>query len=375
MRVALTDIACRRAKPRAARYDVWDAIVPGLTLRVTPAGAKSWTVVSRYRRKPLRVTLGPYPALPLAGAREKARETLEALQMGRDPRYARTATNVATAFKEFAEGGKWTPEHRINLLSALRVYVEPAFGRMLVTEVRRRDVAELLERIAKKHPARANSVHGYLRAFFRSLLERDLIEESPVASVRRPAEHRSRDRVYSDAELRAIWSATDRALGWPYGPLVRFLLVTAQRRGQAMKMRWTDVDEARGIWTSATKEGRLHPLPLSELAAEILVACPRYDDGPYVFALMGARPATNIGIATDKVRAFPGAPSDFRLHDLRRTAATRMAELGVAPWVVDAILDHAAGGVTGVYQRYGYVEEMRHALSLWSDRLRVILAG
>lgn len=376
-RETLTDRRVKALRPAAkgTRYDVWDAIVPGLSLRVTENGRKSWTVVGRLNRKPIRVTIGPYPALGVADARTRAREKILLLVDGKNPRRSpRTTPTVKKALDDYLATRKWTDRYRASVDSALEKYIRPALDQLYIVDVERRDVRELVAAVDKEYPARAHSVLSYVSGFFTWAVDKELVAASPCAGMRAPSDLRSRDRVYSDPELRAIWAACEtQPLRVPYGPFVKFLLVTAQRRSQGVYMKWTEVDDARGLWTSATKQKRLHPVPLSEIAREVLAGVPKR--GEFVFSYVGKKPLNNLSYVARKVREAAGTPRDFRLHDLRRTAATRMAELGVSPWIVDAVLDHEAGGVTGVYQRYGYVEEMRHALSLWSNRLREILAG
>ncbi|MDX6479705.1 MAG: hypothetical protein QOG85_215 [Gaiellaceae bacterium] len=374
-RETLTDVKVRRLGPAAAgkRYDVWDALVPGLSLRVTDHGQKSWTVVGRLHGKPLRATLGPFPALGVAAARAKARSAIETLASGRHPKRLRAdMPTVGDAIDAWMKTTTWVKSSRQNVESAVRKYIKPALGEMLVSDVTRRDLIDLLDRVSASFPQRANAVLAYLSGFFRYALERELVDANPCSAIRAPGAKVARDRVYTDPELRAIWKAAV-AIDWPYGQLARLLLVTAQRRGQARYMLWAEIDAERALWTSPTKEKRLHPVPLSDLAREILAEAK--DLGPLVFTTDGKHALNNFWFVLKEIRKAEGVPADFRLHDLRRTAATRMAELGVEPHIIDAVLDHVAGGVSGIYNRYRYVEEMRQALALWANRLREILAA
>lgn len=368
-RETLTDVKVRalRAAEPGKRYDVWDALVPGLSLRVTDRGRKSWTVVSRLRGKPVRVTLGAYPALGLQTARNRARPTLEAISAGQDPRDRGLSFGAALDLYLAERKTGWGERHDRNVRCALDLHVRPKLGKRWLADVTRGDVATVLARIGQ--PVNANRVREYVSGFYSWAAERELVEANIVAPISRRTE-KSRDRVYTDPEIRAVWNGCD-SLGWPYGPLVRFLLVTAQRRGQARDMRWDAIDSERKVWNSPTKAKRLHPVPLSDLALELLEDAPKR--GPVVFSVLGEHGITNWSYPTTKLKLVERVPPDFRLHDLRRTAATRMAELGVVPRVIDAVLDHVQGGVSGVYQRYGYLEEMRAALALWARRLREIL--
>jgi integrase len=360
-RETLSDLKVRSAKPpETGRRDLWDALVPGLSLRVTSNGHKSWSVVSRLRGRVVRHTLGSFPALPLAQAREQAREALVAFQAGRDPR---TSAGLSTEklWDLYFQGVRASPSHLSGMAGAWRMYLKPRFGSLPLSEIKRGEAAELLAEIARTKPAQATHVRSYLAAFLNWAVDRGLLEVSPIAGMKPLARRKSRDRVYTDPEIKAIWQAPVKK----YGKLVKLIFATAQRRSQVSRMDWNQVDLSRGVWTAPTKAGRLHPLPLSPLALELLG-----EQG--TGRVFPTRP--NWARLADEIRLGPGVPPDFRFHDLRRTAATRMAELGVKREVVDAVLDHAAGGVTGIYQRYGYLEEMRSALALWGQRLAMIVA-
>lgn len=364
MKQTLTDQAIKRLRPPAkGRADHWDALVPGLSLRVTAGGAKSWTVVGRLHGRVVRVTLGGYPALPLVQARGEARDALAALQGGKHPKAGGSLSCEAAWNLYLASRAQHSEDHKKALRWAWKLYLKPLLGHLPLAEVKRGLVAPALDELARTKKNTAVKAHSYLRTFIGWTIERGYLEADPLAGLKPPAELQSRDRVYSDPELQAIWQASQRV---HQGLLVRLLLATAQRRSQVWEMDWGQIDAARWIWTTPTKAGRLHPLPLSSLAQELL-GTPQAEGRI-------CRARCNWGRLKDGLLKQPGVPPDFRLHDLRRTAATRMAELGVLPRVIDAVLDHAQGGVSGVYQRYGYVEEMRIALERWAARLRAIVA-
>lgn len=364
MRETLTDVKVRQAKaPTTGRRDLWDALVPGLSLRVTASGAKSWTVVARLRGKVVRHKLGGFPAMSLAQARDKARESLEAFQEGKHPN-ARRGLSSAEAWALYFKDHRAGEEHKRALGYIWAKYLEPRFGGLPPAEIQRSEAAALFAEIARTKPVQALHTQSALSHFLAWAVDRGLLEVSPIVGLRPPVRKRSRDRVYTDPELRAIWTVTGKLSR--YGTFVRLLLATAQRRSHVWKIDWNQVDLSRRLWTAPTKAGRLFPCPLSPLALSLL-------GEPGEGRLFPARP--DWSALASAVRGGDGVPADFRFHDLRRTAATRMAELGVKREVVDAVLDHAAGGVTGIYNRYAYVEEMRQALEAWGDRLRVIVTG
>ena len=230
-------------------------------------------------------------------------------------------------------------------------------------------------------------------------MERGLIEASPAAGIRAPAEMQSRDRVLTDPELAAAWKACD-ALGWPFGPLVRLLILTGQRRDEVARMRWCDLHLERRIWElprELTKSDRAHVVPLSDAALEIIAALPRLGDLVFParrasstnavsgFSRAKARldsemlvllrqQATGAGKDAEKVELKP-----WRLHDLRRTAASGMARLGAPPHVIGHALNHAPaaslGQIGAIYVRHDYEPETRQALAAWAREVSRIASA
>jgi integrase len=180
-------------------------------------------------------------------------------------------------------------------------------------------------------------------------------------------------------ELAAVWRACD-ALGWPFGPLVQLLIVTAQRRDEVARMAWPDLDLERRLWTlprKLTKADRVHDVPLSGLALEIIEGLPRIGDGLAFPAnrARSTRPVSGFSKAKARLDRLSGV-AGWRLHDLRRTAASEMARLGHPPHVVAAILNHSPGstqGITAIYNRHRYGDEKRIALAAWGRELERVL--
>jgi integrase len=163
-------------------------------------------------------------------------------------------------------------------------------------------------------------------------------------------------------------------MGGVSGAFIQTLLLTAQRRDEVSTMRWQDIDLEARVWTlprENTKADRAHEIPLAPLAIEVLTALPR--TGEFVFSsTRGERPITGFSklkAHTDQLAAF----SDWRLHDLRRTAGTGMARLGIAVSTISRVLNHQEGGVTKIYNRYSYLDEKRHALETWARRVESLV--
>jgi integrase len=185
--------------------------------------------------------------------------------------------------------------------------------------------------------------------------------------------------VLTDAEIAALWPATDQ-LGYPFGQLVRLLLITAQRRDEVAHMRWSDLDLDNRVWTiprERTKSDRLQQVPLSSLAMEVLAETPRLGDYVLSSGVRGDKPVSGFSVAKKRLDAISGL-AEWRLHDLRRTAASGMAKLNVPPHIIEKVLNHSTGtvsGVAAVYNRYGYLDEKRDALEAWSKMMTEIISS
>ena len=274
--------------------------------------------------------------------------------------------------------------------------VIPVLGKKLITEVTRADVLALIDGIAERGTGyMANKTLAVVRKFWNWCLEKGKVEVSPVAHIKAPGKEVSRDRVLSDEEIGCVWIACD-GMGWPFGLLYKLLLITGQRLREAAEMRWTDIDLGKKIWTvprKKTKSDRLNVVPLSSLALEVLGQVPRIG-GEYVFSTTTRSPIS--GFSKGKARldmlilevrresaieagadptAIPEWP-EWRVHDLRRTVASGMARFRVEPWVVEKVLNHATGqlsGVAGVYNRWGYIDEKATALATWARHVEGII--
>jgi integrase len=385
--------------PLQGRADYWDSVIseddalPGsFGLRLFASGVKSWQIMYRAPQRDgsmvqKRMTLGNYPAYGLSEARDMAREALKKLARGTDPsedrkntkaRLAATPT-VKEAAREFIEqyvkprNRSWRETERI-----FNRYVLPVWGERLLPTITRSDVADLLSGIAAGGaPYMANRVLAAVRRFWNWCLEQGKAEVSPVANVKAPGREVSRDRILSDQEIREFWQACER-MGWPFGPLFQLLLLLGQREDEVAGMRWSDVDLARGIWTlprEASKSDRLNQVPLPALALQILEQLPKTEGG-LVFSTTGSTPVSGFSKAKKRCDQLSGV-TGWRLHDLRRTVASGMARLKVEPWVVEKVLNHQTGqlsGVAGVYNRWGYLDEKREALERWAKHLNDLLA-
>jgi integrase len=252
----------------------------------------------------------------------------------------------------------------------LELHILPAWRDRKIVDIRRADVRALLDGL--EGVVLPNRVLALVKTIFRYALSQDWIDFSPAEGIRKPQIERERDRVLTMREVAQIWNAAE-LLGYPFGPYIRLLILTAQRRTEVASMRWDDLDLDGSMWTipaADTKGERRHFVPLSAAAVQILKPLPRL--GVHVFTTDGRTHMTNYAKLKTRLDGFVaatgGAVAAWRLHDLRRSAATHMVRLGVREEVVGRVLNHAATGVTArVYALHSYGPEKRQALDTWAE--------
>lgn len=375
------------------RQVYWDTEISGFGIRVYPSGKKSFILSYRQNGTKRLFTIGQYGNITLDMARELAKKKMGEVADGKDPLLNRKAAKkkhewtVKKAYADFLK--KYAKTHTEYWEETDRIFekdVLPAIGKKPIDEVKKEDIIKILDSVVeRKARIMANRTLAAMRRFFNWCVERDLITSSPAYMVAAPARNRSRDRVLADFEIREIWNACEN-VEYPFGPLVQFLILTGQRRGEVASMKWDDYDEDNRLWTlprESTKTDRQHHVHVSEVAAKILEDAP--DMGSYVFTSAGERPFENfsrdkksLDTKIRKSRKESNQPSlaDWTLHDIRRTVASGMARLNVAPHIIEKILNHSAGiisGVAAVYNRYEYADETKKALDMWSAHIQHIL--
>lgn len=388
----LTDHRVKHATaPAGTRVELWDAVLPGLGLRLSPpstdgAGSKTWFVRYRFGPKQRRMKIGTYPVLGLAEARAAARHLLTEIGRGIDPAAEKRSIAKGAAEETFAQVAesfvlRYAKQHNRSWKETQRIlnrYVMPEWGLRPIREITRRDVIGLLDAMVDRGaPVMAKQTHATIRKLFYWAVDRDIIDTSPCVRVPVPAHAIDRDRVLNDNELRAVWLACE-PLKWPFGPLVRLLILTGQRRDEVATLTWPDIDERNGLWTiprERNKSNRTHEVPLSSAARAILDALPKVDR-TFVFTTNGVVPVAGFSNAKRRLDDLSQV-RDWHLHDLRRTAASGMARIGIAPHLIERVLNHKGGamsGVAAIYNRHGYIEEKRIALQHWADHLERAIA-
>lgn len=408
MAKALTAKSVEAAKPDPAkRYEVPDPALSGLYLVVQASGVKSWALRYRFGGKPAKLTLGRWPLMGLAEARAAATDALDKIDRGKNPAIEKQATKAAKLEAQLSDRDKikslidqYAKRHLASLKSGdvvkreLDRFVVKEWGERDIHDITKRDVIDLLDGIADSgRVVTANRVRAYLNKFLNWAVERDILPMSPAMGVKPAAKETSRDRVLTDDEIRWFWAACEAA-GFPWGPLGKVLLLTGQRLNEAAQI--SDSEISGDLWhlsSHRTKNGRAHDVPLSEAALDVLAGVDRVTDEkgrvPYVFTTTGNSPvsgfykarATLAEVMVQIAAKERGEAVDiprWTFHDLRRTAATGMARLGIPVRVTEAVLNHVSGtggGIVAVYQRHDYADEKRQALDAWARFVMSLVEG
>lgn len=408
----ITKSIVSEAQPGAKDWLLWDDKLSGFGLKVTPSGSKVFVFQYRLggRGTPVRrYTIGKFGNVTPEAARKIAEGLALRVAQGVDPQSEKVddvRRSVDLAFKAYVERFhrdclkiKWASSHKY-AHSLLTTYAVPTLGNKPLSEVRRKDISDVLAK-AKGKAATAHNLFSVIRRLFRWAVNEGDIERSPLDGMEPPKAPASRERVLEDLELRAVWRATER-LDYPFGPLVRLLILTGARREEVAGLQWEELDQAKSIWTlppERSKNGNGNIVPLSRLAkVELDVLTLRknrrgqkWPKAGFVFSTTGETSVSGYSRAKrrldreilllcekDLENGSQGTKvAPWRLHDLRRTLATGMQRLGVRFEVTEAILNHVGGsrsGVAGIYQRHDWKPEKTKALQAWSKHLEGLLA-
>jgi integrase len=356
----LNDRSVKSLKAKDRQYDVRDAATPGLSIRVNANGTKSWSVIVSKGGRRQRITLGRYPNISLANARLMAEE--------RKSGGYRVSGSVETVFNQYLEEIKITRRSWRDVEQVARLYMLPLMGDRKIDTISAMDGVELLDHVTRKSSRnRAAKTLAYLRPFFRWAAGKTFIPTNPWAVLVAPENtSQARERVLTDSELAAIW-AFAKADTYPFGPFLQLLILTAQRRSEVSGLQWEEIDAERSIWSIPSarhKQKRGHEVVLSSAAIEIISSLPRYCD--WLFSTTRKTPISGFGKFKQRIDKATGI-SGWRLHDVRRTAATRMAELQVPRFNIARILGHSDTSITATYDRASYRDEKGRAMEVWAN--------
>ena len=377
----LTEEGVAKLKPPATGHlDYFDAGMPGLVLRLNSGGSKTWCALHYLKNSkdgkrvtvPTTRKLGRYPHLKLKEARDRARIFLADPQKALAQAGSGSFQEVAETFiKRHVAASKLRSQPEIE--RCLKKYILPAWGQRLFREIKRGDVADLLDGIQDRHGARqADLVLAIIRKMGNWYAARTDDYVSPVVRGMRRSNgtDRKRKRILDDDEIRALWNA---AAG-TFGGLVKVLLLTAQRRDKVATMQWDDISDDTWTIVSAEREkGNAGSLRLPPLVLAIIQDQPRIAGNPYVFPGRGAGPFNSFAQRKDELDAKLSKMAPWVIHDLRRTARSLMSKAGVQRDHAERVLGHAIPGVEGVYDRHRYDDEKAGALQRLADLIERIV--
>ena len=373
---------------------VFDDAVQGLGLRISGKGGKNFLVQFRTSTGgKRRIPLGSWGSITLEQARLAARHTLGQVATGRDP-FAERQAHKEHAINQ-AEGDRLTlaallsdwltlglvnnrDSYRREAIRAVSVAFAPYLKRR-ADALKRNDALKVLDELVKagKGPI-ASRTAAYARACYSWAVKRGHLEGNPFANLPIPAANKSRDRVLGDDEIATVYKSAG-TLGYPFGPLIQLLLLTAQRRDEVAEMRWSEISLDGTTWTlpaGRAKNEKAHIVHLAPEARAILAALPRRTDTDLIFTTNGRTAVSGFSKVKERLDGAMagGNPKEaitaWRFHDLRRSCVTWLAGTGFNPAVADKILNHTTATslttVGQVYQRAEYLPERKQALEAWA---------
>lgn len=400
-------IEASKAKATHNGLYLWDSELKGFGVRISPT-CVTWLAqksIGKGKGSTQRIVVGHYPALSLKEARLKAGQTISALAACEDVRSTRAAARqskreyllsptVSEAINNYLIERKRdaardsSSRYEIEVRQLLEKHVVAELGATAkLRSVTKADVRALLnKRKDAGHFVAARNLFAQLRPFFDWCVHEEYLAASPCVGVVPPSPCEERQHKLSDAEIKALWTASHECSS--LGPMYRVLLLTAQRRGEVAGIRWQELNLDKAEWLvpgSRTKNGREHLVHLTAPVLEILRAMPQRKPSEYVFGKYADAPASGFSKATRELHAamlaklrandLEAQMSDWRIHDLRRTAASGMASSGIAPHVVEAVLNHAPAKLQRTYQVYMYAKEKKEALEVWANYITNLISG
>jgi integrase len=366
----LTDVAIKSLKPPPeGQVTYWDETLPSFGVRVSQGGTKSFVLV--YGEARTRQTLGRYPIISLADARTEAKRILAELTLGTHAAPTVTFDEALATFLANAEKRN-KPRTAKDYRRLLTRHFLPTLSKKQIGEITPRDITRIVDSLLAT-PSECAHAFAAIKIFFRWAVRRHLTKSNPADGLQGPPKAISRERVLTDAELLEVLRHA-RKKGFPFGNVLELLILTGQRRSEIGSLEWSWIDTEKRTITlpaSVTKNKREHTIPYGHMVADVLE---RIDHrGRFIFP--GSKNEnvpisgwSNFKAAFDKDCAV----KSWTLHDLRRTFATNLASLGVRLEVTEKLLNHISGsfgGIVGVYQRHGFLDEMRSAIGAWEAKL------
>jgi integrase len=367
----------------------WDDELKGFGFRLRREGSRlhrTWVVQYRAKGRGRRQTIGDYEKVPAEQARAAAKVTFGEVAAGKDPQgekqrqrlgATRTLRSIADDYLAMKQNKLRPASYRMAKLYLTGGYFTPLHSSG-ITDITRADIAPCLNRIERDSGhVTAHMARSALSSLYSWALKEGIVEANPVVGTRDPGKADSRDRLLKDAELAAIW----RACGDDdYGRIIKLLICTGMRRDEVGGLRWSEITDEGTIELPAerVKNGHAHVLPLPPLAQSIIASVPQRAGRDHLFGERSAGGHTGWDRSKKDLDARAKLASGWRVHDIRRSVATRMADIGIEPHIIEAILNHYSGhraGDAGIYNRSTYKTQIQFALGLWDSHLRSLIEG
>jgi integrase len=366
----------------------WDDDISGLGLRLREGGSRSFIFQYKLGTKQRRMALGVATPETVARARKTAGELHARVKLGQDPandrieRQRQASETFGPSAEEFLDTlrDRYRPKSFVEIRRHLLVHAKP-LHQLSVARITLRDIADLLSSVTKRSgDITANRVRSSLSVVFSWLIQNGRVLANPVVNAGKNPE-KSRARVLSPAELKLVWDSV--GIGDQYSAIIRLLMLTGARANEIAGLAWSEVADGQIVLPAErVKNGREHVLPLSPAAAKIIEQQPRRDGRDLIFGnntgpfsgWSKCKERVDERIAKANGKPLPA----WTIHDLRRSAATHMAEIGVQPHIIEAVLNHVSGhkgGIAGVYNRAAYEKDKRDALIRWADWLTATVEG
>ena len=355
-----------KAPDGVAQIDFYDGKPPFLGLRVSQR-VKTWFVQYRLNGRQRRLKLGRYPDLSLADARQLGFEARRQIALGVDPQDARKTIDLALTFYELSQ--RYLEQHaKPNKRSwrfdqqLLKKHILPGLGAKRLNTIERGDIIQLIDSAAICGGQVSNRVLALINTIFNFSIDRDILQSNPAHRLKPRFKAQARERVLTPEEIRQVWGAMS-SHQHTSARIMKLMLLTGQRGGEVRQMRGKDLDFSSDCWTippSISKNKRSHRVPLTSSAKSIIKS--HQQSGEFVFSVKKDMPVSRASFSKHVIAVALDSGVDFRGHDLRRTAASCMASIGVQRFIIQRLLNHTDSSVTAVYDRHSYDAEKRQAL-------------
>lgn len=385
LKLSPKNIANLELAPDQDEQFYWDTDLSGYALRLRKGGHRTFVTQYRHHGRTRRMIIGDAKKVTEAAARKAAQKVLAKVELGGDPQgdkqearqaAVHTLRSVAEDYLAAKAPGLRPTSLRLSRLYLIGAYFKPLHT-TAITAITHRDVASRITAIKRTSgEVTARQARAHLSACFRWAMGEGLTSNNPVASTNSPAASQARDRVLDGKELAMIWHALDGVQD-DYAAIVKLLILTGCRREEIGAAHWSEFSPDMTSWTlpaTRSKNRKAHTLPLTPLMREIIKSVPMREGKDHLFGRKGFTDWSNCKKALDeRLNLEP-----WTHHDIRRSAATGMADIGIAPHIVEEILNHRSGhrrGPAGIYNRSVYTNEVAAALARWSEHVLALVEG